>query len=41
VQREIGAIKELLAEQTKTIASQAEQVQNLTAEIEALKAKLG
>ncbi|KKK14452.1 hypothetical protein P175DRAFT_0525175 [Aspergillus ochraceoroseus IBT 24754] len=41
VSREIGAIKELLAEQTKTIASQAQQMQNLTAEIESLKAKLG
>ncbi|KAL2861107.1 coronin [Aspergillus lucknowensis] len=41
VQREIGAIKDLIAEQTKTIASQAQQVQNLTAEIESLKAKLG
>ncbi|EAW14297.1 coronin [Aspergillus clavatus NRRL 1] len=41
VQREISTIKDLLAEQTKTIASQAEQMQNLTAEIESLKAKLG
>ncbi|RAL13865.1 coronin [Aspergillus homomorphus CBS 101889] len=41
VQREIGAIKELIAEQTKTIASQAQQMQSLTAEIESLKAKLG
>ncbi|PLN81852.1 putative actin-binding protein [Aspergillus taichungensis] len=41
VQREIGAIKDLIAEQTKTIATQAQQVQNLTAEIESLKAKLG
>ncbi|BCR96572.1 coronin [Aspergillus luchuensis] len=41
VQREIGAIKDLIAEQTKTIASQAQQMQSLTAEIESLKAKLG
>ncbi|PYI07682.1 coronin-like protein crn1 [Aspergillus sclerotiicarbonarius CBS 121057] len=41
VTREIGAIKELIAEQTKTIASQAQQMQSLTAEIESLKAKLG
>ena len=41
MQREIGAIKDLIAEQTKTIATQAQQVQNLTAEIESLKAKLG
>jgi coronin-1B/1C/6 len=30
----------LIAEQTKTIASQAQQMQTLTAEIEALKSKL-
>ncbi|OJJ31606.1 hypothetical protein ASPWEDRAFT_45566 [Aspergillus wentii DTO 134E9] len=41
VQREIGVIKDLISEQTKTIASQAQQMQNLTAEIESLKAKLG
>jgi coronin-1B/1C/6 len=41
VQRDIQEIKSLIAEQTKTIASQAQQVQNLTAEIESLKAKLG
>ncbi|PYH96099.1 coronin-like protein crn1 [Aspergillus ellipticus CBS 707.79] len=41
VTREIGAIKDLIAEQTKTIASQAQQMQSLTAEIESLKAKLG
>jgi coronin-1B/1C/6 len=41
VQREVSAIKDLIAEQTKIIASQAEQMQNLTAEIESLKAKLG
>lgn len=40
VQREIQAIKDLIAEQTRTIASQAEMVQTLTAEIESLKAKL-
>ncbi|KAL2008432.1 hypothetical protein VTN00DRAFT_6626 [Thermoascus crustaceus] len=40
VQREIDAIKNLIAEQTKTIAAQAQQVQNLTMEIEQLKAKL-
>lgn len=37
---EMQEIKALISEQTKTIASQAQQVQNLTAEIEALKAKL-
>ncbi|GFF33457.1 coronin-like protein crn1 [Aspergillus udagawae] len=41
VHREVSAIKDLLAEQTKIIAAQAEQMQNLTAEIESLKAKLG
>ncbi|KAH8427099.1 coronin [Aspergillus melleus] len=41
VQREIGSIKDLIAEQTKTIATQAQQMQTLTAEIESLKAKLG
>lgn len=39
--REISEIKSLIAAQTKTIASQADQVQTLTAEIESLKAKLG
>ncbi|KAJ5129934.1 uncharacterized protein N7515_005973 [Penicillium bovifimosum] len=37
---DIDEIKSLIAEQTKTIASQAQQMQTLTAEIEALKAKL-
>ncbi|GAB1213340.1 hypothetical protein ATERTT37_002489 [Aspergillus terreus] len=41
VGRELGAIKDLLNQQTKTIAEQAQQMQNLTAEIESLKAKLG
>lgn len=41
VQREIESIKNLITEQTKTIASQASQMQNLTSEIESLKAKLG
>ncbi|KAA8643999.1 coronin [Aspergillus tanneri] len=41
MQREVSSIKELIAEQTKTIALQAEQMQTLTAEIESLKAKLG
>ncbi|BCR89326.1 coronin [Aspergillus chevalieri] len=41
VTREISEIKSLIAAQTKTIASQADQVQTLTAEIESLKAKLG
>lgn len=41
VQREIEAIKNLITEQTKTIASQATQMQSLTSEIESLKAKLG
>ncbi|KAL4891797.1 hypothetical protein BDV59DRAFT_181008 [Aspergillus ambiguus] len=41
VGRELGAIKDLLDMQTKTIAQQAQQMQNLTAEIESLKAKLG
>lgn len=41
VTREISEIKSLIAVQTKTIASQADQVQTLTAEIESLKAKLG
>ncbi|BCS26597.1 coronin [Aspergillus puulaauensis] len=41
VQREISAIKDLIAEQTKTIASQAQQVSKLTSEIESLKAQLG
>ena len=41
MQREIETIKSLITEQTKTIASQANQMQNLTAEIESLKAKLG
>lgn len=40
VTREISGIKSLIAVQTKTIASQADQVQSLTAEIESLKAKL-
>ncbi|KAJ5513722.1 hypothetical protein N7463_003274 [Penicillium fimorum] len=37
---DIEEIKNLLAEQTKTIANQAQQMQTLTAEIEALKSKL-
>ncbi|KAL5335468.1 hypothetical protein BJX70DRAFT_375064 [Aspergillus crustosus] len=41
VQREINVVKDLLAEQAKTISSQTEQIQNLVAEIESLKAKLG
>ncbi|KAL4864820.1 hypothetical protein BDV12DRAFT_175561 [Aspergillus spectabilis] len=41
VQRELGVVKDLLAEQAKTIASQTDQLQNLVAEIESLKAKLG
>lgn len=40
VNRDIEEIKNLIAEQTKTIASQAQQMQTLTAEIEALKSKL-
>jgi coronin-1B/1C/6 len=36
----IQEIKDLLAQQTKIIAAQAEQVQHLTTEIESLKAKL-
>ncbi|KAJ5280710.1 hypothetical protein N7478_006082 [Penicillium angulare] len=40
VSKEIEEIKSLIAEQTKTIAAQAQQVQTLTAEIEALKTKL-
>lgn len=40
VSNDIAEIKALIAQQTKTIASQAEQMQNLTAEIESLKAKL-
>jgi coronin-1B/1C/6 len=40
VHDEIREIKALIAEQTKTIASQARQMQNLTAEIESLKSKL-
>lgn len=40
VSDDIAEIKALIAQQTKTIASQAEQMQNLTAEIESLKAKL-
>lgn len=39
VSDDIAEIKALIAQQTKTIASQAEQMQNLTAEIESLKAK--
>ncbi|KAJ5179944.1 Actin-binding protein [Penicillium capsulatum] len=38
--RDIEDIKNLIAEQTKTIASQAQQMQTLTAEIESLKTKL-
>jgi coronin-1B/1C/6 len=41
VSGDIQEIKDLIAQQTRTIASQAEQVQHLTAEIESLKAKLG
>lgn len=41
MQREVETIKTLITEQTKTIASQAEQMQTLTSEIESLKAKLG
>lgn len=41
MQREMQTIKTLITEQTKTIASQAQQMQNLTSEIESLKAKLG
>lgn len=40
VKDDIAEIKALIAQQTKTIASQAEQMQNLTAEIESLKSKL-
>jgi coronin-1B/1C/6 len=40
VSKEIEEIKNLIAEQTKTIAAQAQQVQSLTAEISALKTKL-
>lgn len=40
VKDDIAEIKALIAQQTKTIASQAEQMQNLTAEIELLKSKL-
>jgi coronin-1B/1C/6 len=40
VHREIEEIKNLIAEQTKTIASQAKQMQTLTSEIEQLKSKL-
>lgn len=40
-QDDLAEIKALIAQQTRTIASQAEQMQNLTAEIESLKAKLG
>ncbi|KAJ5949320.1 hypothetical protein N7454_000904 [Penicillium verhagenii] len=40
VSKEIEEIKNLIAEQTKTIATQAQQMQTLTAEIEALKSKL-
>ncbi|KAL4875100.1 hypothetical protein BJY04DRAFT_202714 [Aspergillus karnatakaensis] len=41
VQRELNTVKDLIAEQAKTISSQTEQLQNLVAEIESLKAKLG
>lgn len=41
MQREVEAIKTMIAEQTKTISLQAQQMQNLTGEIESLKAKLG
>lgn len=37
---DIEEIKNLIAQQTKTIATQAQQMQTLTAEIEALKSKL-
>lgn len=40
VSDDIAEIKALIAQQTRTIATQAEQMQNLTAEIESLKAKL-
>ncbi|KAJ5669940.1 coronin-like protein crn1 [Penicillium maclennaniae] len=40
VHREIEEIKNLIAEQTRTIASQAKQMQTLTSEIESLKSKL-
>ncbi|KAJ5613360.1 hypothetical protein N7510_006554 [Penicillium lagena] len=40
VHREIEEIKNLIAEQTKTIATQAQQIQILTGEIESLKSKL-
>jgi coronin-1B/1C/6 len=40
VSKEIEEIKNLIAEQTKIIATQAEQMQTLTAEIESLKTKL-
>lgn len=40
VSDDIAEIKALIAQQTKIIASQAEQMQNLTSEIESLKAKL-
>ncbi|KAJ5102514.1 actin-binding protein [Penicillium argentinense] len=40
VHQDISEIKHLIAEQTKTIASQAQQMQTLAAEIESLKAKL-
>ncbi|KAJ5777618.1 hypothetical protein N7520_000864 [Penicillium odoratum] len=40
VSKEIEEIKNLIAAQTKTIAEQAQQMQTLTAEIEALKTKL-
>ncbi|KAH8690241.1 putative actin-binding protein [Talaromyces proteolyticus] len=40
VKDDIAEIKALIAQQTKTIASQAEQVKYLTAEIESLKSKL-
>ncbi|OJJ47310.1 hypothetical protein ASPZODRAFT_159217 [Penicilliopsis zonata CBS 506.65] len=40
VQQEIESIKSLIAEQTKTIATQAQQMQALTEEIESLKSKL-
>lgn len=39
--RELQTIKSLISEQTQTIASQAQQMQTLTAEIESLKSKLG
>lgn len=40
VNRDMEELKSLIAEQTKTIASQAQQMQTLTTEIEALKSKL-